>query len=79
MSTYASVLNGSERFLQSRPGILTNAMRLVVLALRVRRERNQLASQSDAILRDLGLTRADANREASRSLFDLPANRIAGY
>ncbi len=78
MSHYVMALNGSERFLQTRTGMLANALRLLVLALRIRRERNQLASLSNACLRDMGLSRADANREASRSLFDLPQSRTAG-
>lgn len=48
---------------------------LVVLAFRIRRERNQLADMTDAALADIGVSRADANREAARELFDIPASR----
>ncbi len=49
--------------------------RFVLLALRIRRERNQLADLSDDRLRDIGISRTDANREAARDLFDIPARR----
>jgi uncharacterized protein YjiS (DUF1127 family) len=46
------------------------------LALQVRRERRMLAGLSDGMLKDIGLTRADVDREARRSLWDLPADRV---
>ncbi|MBO6521384.1 MAG: DUF1127 domain-containing protein [Rhodospirillales bacterium] len=78
MSQYVSALNASERFLEARPGVLSNALRLVVLALRIRTERRQLARLSDAALADIGITRAQAMREASRPLTDIPAHRRGG-
>ncbi len=36
------------------------------------RERRQLLALSDATLKDIGVSRADAEREASRSFWDLP-------
>ena len=41
----------------------------------LRRERRQLKEMSDELLRDLGISRADAELEASR--IDIPAARIA--
>jgi uncharacterized protein YjiS (DUF1127 family) len=41
----------------------------------LRHERRQLAAMSDTQLRDLGISRADAELEASR--VDIPAARIA--
>ncbi len=54
-------------------------------AMQVRRERRALARLDDRMLKDIGLSRADANREAARSLTDLGprsevrAGEIAGY
>jgi uncharacterized protein YjiS (DUF1127 family) len=45
------------------------------LALQVRRERRTLAGLSDGMLKDIGLTRADVDRETHRALWDLPADR----
>jgi len=53
-----------------RPLNLT-ARLLGMLALR--RQRNALAKLDDAALRDIGLTRRDALREANRPLWDAPA------
>lgn len=39
-----------------------------------RRERRRLADMPDHLLRDIGLTREQANAEASRRLWDVPAN-----
>ena len=42
-------------------------------ALALRHQRSQLAGLSDAMLEDLGLTRAEALAEAQRPLWDVPA------
>ena len=39
---------------------------------RIRRERRQLLALSDHMLRDVGLTPADARREAARPFWDVP-------
>ena len=39
---------------------------------RIRRERRQLLELSDHMLRDVGLTPADARREAARPFWDVP-------
>jgi len=43
--------------------------------LQVRRERRMLAGLSDAMLKDLGLSRADVAAETGRALWDVPAER----
>ena len=43
--------------------------------LQVRRERRQLAALDDTILKDLGLSRGDVERETQRWSWDLPARR----
>ena len=39
-------------------------------------ERQRLAALDERSLHDLGLSQADVEREASRSLFDLPSSRV---
>jgi uncharacterized protein YjiS (DUF1127 family) len=39
---------------------------------RIRRERQQLLGLTDHMLRDVGLTRADTRREASRPFWEVP-------
>ncbi len=45
------------------------------LRRQIRAERGQLLAMSDAMLADLGITRAEAEAEARRS--DIPAERLA--
>jgi uncharacterized protein YjiS (DUF1127 family) len=47
---------------------------IVNLKLKVNRERQQLLEMSDTMLRDLGITQAQANVEARRS--NLPVERL---
>lgn len=42
----------------------------------VARERRELEALSDHLLKDVGLSRSVAYREANRSWFDIPGNRI---
>ena len=44
--------------------------------LEVRRQRRHLLSMSDSMLRDIGLSRADAEREAGRPFWDLPGRML---
>jgi uncharacterized protein YjiS (DUF1127 family) len=44
--------------------------------LSVWEERRTLASLDERTLADLGLSKADVEREATRSMFDIPCNRI---
>lgn len=46
--------------------------RWVRLALSVRRQRGDLLALDDTRLRDIGLTREDAEAEAARPLWDVP-------
>jgi len=45
---------------------------LIAMAM-VRRQRRQLRDLDDAILADLGLTRAEAEAESQRAAWDVPA------
>lgn len=45
------------------------------LAVAVYRERRQLSRLDDRALRDVGITRSEARREARRSIWDLPRER----
>ena len=65
----------AKRSAQSRPGRHGFWTWLVVRIeemIAIRRERRALLRASDHMLRDLGLSRADAYREGSRSIWDLP-------
>jgi len=75
MTHYAQALDASARFLAPRRGLAAQWVLTLVLALRVRRERRQLAALDDMQLADLGLTRTDAARESRRGLLDVPAER----
>ena len=56
---------------------MTERIWRVMWALHVRRERRTLLSLDDHILKDIGLTRSEAQREGNRSLFDLPERSAA--
>jgi uncharacterized protein YjiS (DUF1127 family) len=43
-------------------------------AASLRRQRAQVASMSDRMLADIGLTRAEALREAARPVWDVPGH-----
>ncbi|MBW8726863.1 MAG: DUF1127 domain-containing protein [Inquilinus limosus] len=62
MSTYAL----ERRTAAARPGFAANLMHLVALWLRRWRTRPRLRTLSDHELRDLGLERGTADREALR-------------
>jgi uncharacterized protein YjiS (DUF1127 family) len=49
---------------------------LLELALDVRRERKMLLGMDDLALKDIGLSRSDAWAEGSRSLWDIPGERL---
>lgn len=50
----------------------TQAWSILELSLSVSRQRRQLAGLSNEALKDLGLTRSDAHREARRHFWDVP-------
>ncbi|MGO4127278.1 DUF1127 domain-containing protein [Inquilinus sp. YAF38] len=62
MSTYAL----ERRIAPARPGLATGLMQLVAVWLRRSRTRPRLWTLSDHELRDLGLERSTADREALR-------------
>ena len=47
------------------------------MRLELRRQRRALARLSDHLLTDVGLTRAEAEREARRALWDVPGHWLA--
>lgn len=56
----------------ARPGLLAALLKRVVLWREVIRQRRQLAGLNDAMLRDIGLSRCDAEGEYRRHFWDLP-------
>ena len=59
----------------SRPGLggwVTGLVVKIEAMVETYRQRRALFALSDHMLRDLGLSRADAYREATRSFWDLP-------
>jgi uncharacterized protein YjiS (DUF1127 family) len=48
----------------------------LALAFTVARERRALMALNDNALKDIGLSRADAFREGTRSFWDLPVDRL---
>lgn len=77
MSSFSMTHERVEYALEGRPGRLSYMLGLVILALLIRRERNQLAKLNDAQLSDIGIDRAAARRESARQLDDIPAHRVA--
>jgi hypothetical protein len=59
----------------STGGWLSDLLGRVVLAYRVFGERRALMGLGDPTLKDIGLSRADVYREATRSFWDLPDHR----
>jgi len=78
MSNISIALERMEFALEHRPDRLSRLLALGILALRIRRERNQLANLSDAQLADIGVDRDAAVRESARRLNDIPEHRISG-
>jgi uncharacterized protein YjiS (DUF1127 family) len=54
------------------PSFAAKLLERAVLWLEVRRQRRPLASLNDAMLRDIGISRADAEGEYRRHFWDLP-------
>ena len=55
---------------------LAGAISRLALMFDVWIERQRLAALDERSLQDLGLSSADVERESTRSLFDLPSNRL---
>lgn len=49
-----------------------------VLSVQIHSERKPLRRLDDRLLQDIGVTRAEANREARRAFGDIPATRLQG-
>ena len=56
------------------PGHVAAVLRRLRLAPNARRQRLSLAKLDDAMLRDIGITRAQALAEAARPAWDVPAH-----
>ncbi len=54
---------------------LTDLIRAQEVRYQIHRERRLLATLDDRILKDIGITRADADFEASRAYTDVPEER----
>lgn len=55
---------------------LRGTLREMALAKSVMRERKALEKMSDSELKDIGITREQADFEARRALWDIPSNRV---
>ena len=55
---------------------LAQAWQAAKVRHQIRRERQMLATLDDRMLKDIGLTRAEANFEAGRSSWDVPDCRL---
>ncbi|WP_206050280.1 DUF1127 domain-containing protein [Oceaniglobus ichthyenteri] len=55
---------------KTRPGLFAQISAMIA----ARRQRAQLRELDDAILYDLGLSRAEIEAESRRALWDVPAN-----
>lgn len=75
MSTFQSTSPLASRGSGSWLSQLLRIVRQLPLAYRVYSERRALMSLSDQTLKDIGLSRADAYREASRPWWHVPENR----
>lgn len=78
MSNISIALERLEYALERRPGVLSQLLSRIILALRIRRERDQLAKLSDSQLADIGVDREAATKESRRGLTDIPEHRIDG-
>lgn len=78
MINMSHALSRADMVFANRPGLIARGARSLILALRIRRERQQLASLTDEQLADIGVGRTAARAEANRELFDLPAHRKSG-
>lgn len=57
-----------------RPSVLAGLPRRLLAAAALSRSRRSLARLDDHLLRDIGLTRAEAEAEASRGPWDAPSH-----
>lgn len=79
MTTYSE--NCSRNSIESSVGVFDSLLEKIchymnnqLLKFRIQQERRQLLSMSEVMLKDLGISRADAEQEAQRT--DLPVKRL---
>lgn len=75
MTTIHSTSPIDSRSSETRLGQFVRAVRQLPAAYRIYRERQELMGLSEHTLKDIGLSRADAYREASRPFWHVPQNR----
>ena len=76
MSCIASVLAAPGRGLASLGAATRYLGRRIVVALMVRAERRALMRLDDASLKDMGFNKGQAQWEAGRTFWDVPAERL---
>ena len=77
MSTFGTTHHPAARLATDRGSrTLGGLFRWLGVAFAVAQERRSLMALGDDHLKDLGLSRADAHREGTRSFWDLPVNRL---
>lgn len=77
MNSEVFLTRNPERSVFSRIAIyIKDANATAELKSQIRHERNQLMRLSDEELRDIGLTRNQAEQEASRGFDDVPKHRL---
>ena len=74
-STTQSAWQASHPPATSRFGPILQFYSRLAEAYRIYRERQALLALSDHTLKDIGLSRGDAHREANRRFWDIPENR----
>ncbi len=75
MSTVRSTSPAESRQSENRLGQLLRFVGQLPAAYRVYTERQSLLGLSDHTLKDIGLSRADAFREANKPWWQIPGNR----
>jgi uncharacterized protein YjiS (DUF1127 family) len=77
MSAFEAVRHAPARLVTDRGSdALGWLFRWLTVAFAVARERRALMALSDDALKDIGLSRADAYREGTRPIWDLPVDRL---
>ena len=77
MMNSPSNLARAEMVYAERSAFFARLFRYLLLAMRIRRERDQLRDLTDDQLADIGVSRYQAETEAEREALDIPAHRKA--